>query len=259
MISVRKKFKLKRSELGRKFRVENNNLDFSELIEDTGHRVERLGDLAQAHRTNRNKKKTAATRFKYIQIGDIDVALGRIGSYKDCLGSDAPNNARRLVQQGDVLVSTRRPTRGAVVAVPEEFDGQVCSVFFTTLRVADRDALDPGYLALFLRSSLARRQFAAIITETAYPVISDADVEEMTILLPSIEEQRRLVSLYQTAVSDYFAAINNAVQLLVGARQAVETSILADAAEDLTVPVVGLVHEAKPADDDDDASGSDDE
>ena len=76
MIEVKKNFTIKKSALSRKFRTENNNLDFSSLIEETGYQVARIGDLARTHRTERNKKSSTDTSFRYVQISDIDVELG---------------------------------------------------------------------------------------------------------------------------------------------------------------------------------------
>src|SRR5437667_11413457 len=105
MIKTQKAFTLKKSQLGKKFRVENNNLDLSALLSDSELESSRLGDLAFAHRDERSKKATADKQFKYIQISDIDVNLGRIKSYARYKGSEAPNNARRVMKYGDVLVS----------------------------------------------------------------------------------------------------------------------------------------------------------
>ena len=110
--------------------------------------------------------------------------------------------------------------------MPKDFHGHICTVFFTTLRVRDREVLDPGYLALFLRTSLGRFQFQSMITETAYPVIGDDDVESMTILLPKIDVQRALVASYEVAVTNYFTGLNAALHTLVTARQGVEDGIV---------------------------------
>jgi type I restriction enzyme S subunit len=193
MIIVKKKFILKKSQLAKKFRVENNNLDISAIVGKSGYTVKRLGDIAPAHKLKRDVKETADTTIKYVAIGDIDIHLGRIKSFFKCTGKTAPNNAKRIMKYGDILVSTRRPTRGAVVTVPQEFDNEICTVFFTSLSVINWEEADPFYISLFLRTSLGRLQFQSMITETAYPVISDEDVENITILLPPIEKQRELV------------------------------------------------------------------
>lgn len=245
MIELKKKFVLKRSELGRKFRVENNNLDLSDIIQTTGYDIARIGDVAPAHRNDRKKAETSDSVFRYVQISDIDIELGRIKSFRTFRGDNAPNNARRIMREGDVLVSTRRPTRGAVISVPSEFDAQICTVFFTSLRVSNREELDPRYLALFLRTSLARYQFSSLITETAYPVISDDDVENMSILLPPIEVQRTLAQSFEFEVQSFFDRLNVAYAGITGARDAVESAILLNHAEVSAVRRFGLVEEAQ--------------
>jgi restriction endonuclease S subunit len=243
MITVQKAFTLKKAQLAKKWRVENNNLDISALIANSGLTVKKISEVAKPHRTERNRKKTADDTFKYIQISDIDTNLGRIKSYRTFKGSEAPNNARRIMSFGDILISTRRPTRGAVVAVPKEFDQEICTVFFTTLKITDWNEVDPWYLALFLRTSLGRFQFQSLITETAYPVISDEDVEDMLVLLPRIEIQRELAKGYDSAVGSFFAKINEAHALITSARQDIENRLLGKEAEILTIPVVGLTIE----------------
>lgn len=148
------------------------------------------------------------------------------------------------MREGDVLISTRRPTRGAIVSVPEDFDGDICTVFFTTLRIKNRKVLDPRYLALFLRTSLGRHQFSSLITETAYPVISDEDVESIVVLLPRIEQQVAIAETYEVAVDDFFSRLNEAHGLIVCAQQNLENTILADHAEKVPIQTFGLLEEA---------------
>lgn len=240
MITAKKSFVLNKSDLGRKFRVENNNLDISSLVKETGLIVKRIGEIAYAHRNERNRKETADKIIKYVQISDIDVSLGRIKSYRKFKGAEAPNNARRIMNYGDVLVSTRRPTRGAVVAVPREFDQEICTVFFTSLKIKDWNVIDPWYLALFLRTSFARFQFQAMITETAYPVISDEDVENMIVLIPDIGIQKKLINNYNAAVNVFFAKMNDAYNSIISTRQEIENVILGDYAENLEPIRFGL-------------------
>jgi len=243
MISVKKAFSLKRSQLAPKFRVENNNLDISALIANSGYDARKIREFASSHRTERNRRATASRVFKYVQISDIDAHLGRIKSCRTVKGSEGPNNARRIMHYGDVLVSTRRPTRGAVVAVPREFDEEICTVFFTSLTIHDWEQVDPWYVALFLRTSLGRFQFQSLITETAYPVISDEDVKDIVVLLPPIDVQREMAGEYGEAVGAFSLKMKEAYTLITGARQEIENSLLGKEAEKLDVPYVGLSSE----------------
>lgn len=240
MIIVKKKFVLKKSQLGKKFRVENNNLDISALVSNSGYTVKRLGDVAPAHKNKRNVRDTAESSFKYVAIGDIDIHLGRIKSFTKCKGNSAPNNAKRIMKHGDILVSTRRPTRGAVVTVPQDFDNEICTVFFTSLSVLNWEETDPFYISLFLRTSLGRLQFQSMITETAYPVISDEDVENITILFPPIEKQRELVAEYNSSVESFFVKLNEAYSSITVSRQNIETTLLGNAGETIAPLKFGL-------------------
>lgn len=240
MIKTKKKFTIKKSELGSKFRVENNNLDLGSILEQSNFSVVTLREIATYQRENRNTSKSKDLTFKYVQISDIDVSLGTIKSCTVYKGSEAPNNARRIMRKDDVLVSTRRPTRGAIVSVSDIFDGEICSIFFTVLRVKDKSLVNPAFLAIFLRTSFCRFQFENMITETAYPVISDDDVLDMIILLPSLEEQLTIVSMYEGAVKNFNSSLNSAHKNLIFSKQSIENFVLKNEAEKLTIPSFGL-------------------
>lgn len=240
MIQLKKHFVLKKSQLNMKFRVENNNLDLSSFVGKAGYTVKKLKEIAFVHRNDRNYKTTKETVFKYVQISDIDVYLGRIKSFRKFRGSEAPNNARRIMNYGDILVSTRRPTRGAIVAVPKEFDKAICTIFFTSLQVRNWKEVDPWYLALYLRTSIGRLQFNSMITETAYPVISDDDVESMIVIYPSIDKQLQIAKEYDDTVTEFFTKLNDAYQSVAGCRQKIENDILGEDAEVVEKPQFGL-------------------
>jgi hypothetical protein len=119
----------------------------------------------------------------------------------------------------------------------------MCSIFFSSFRVNDPEEADPAFIAISLRTSLGRFQFQSMITETAYPVIGDDDVENLIVLLPDIETQRAIASSYAAAVDDFFGQLNNAYSALVAAQQRIETTVLGGHAEILSVPTFGLVVE----------------
>ena len=240
MIKTKKKFVLKKSELGNKFRVENNNLDLSSIIEKNEFEVVKLKEIASYQRENRNTSTSKNITFKYVQISDIDTNLGIIRSCTLYKGANAPNNAKRKIRKDDILISTRRPTRGAIVTVSDFFDGEICSIFFTVLRVLDKSRVNPYFLSLFLRTSFCRYQFESMITETAYPVISDDDVLEMSILLPPLSDQERIASMYQDSIKKFNNSLNTAYKELIISKQYIENFILKNESEKLTIPTFGL-------------------
>ena len=115
--------------------------------------------------------------------------------------------------------------------MPKEFDGDICTVFFTTLTVNDWEKSDPRFLALYLRTSIARYQFQAQITETAYPVIADDDVLDIEVLLPKIDVQLDIVNQYEETLKGYFKMLNEAYSNVANAKGYIEQNILGEYGE----------------------------
>ena len=69
--------------------------------------------------------------YNYVEIGDIDVGAGT-ATFNAVNTSELPDNAKIMTKQGDLLVSTVRPNRGAVAILEDE--GLLVSGAFTVLR-----------------------------------------------------------------------------------------------------------------------------
>jgi hypothetical protein len=125
--------------------------------------------------------------FTYVDIASIDVFSGLITNPQELVGSEAPSRARKVIRKGDVLVSTVRPTRGAIAVVPPNLDNQICSTGFTVLKC--RDGIDPYFLHFVLRLPSTLEQFRKFSTGSSYPAILDNDV--LKTLVPSADPEGR--------------------------------------------------------------------
>ena len=178
---------------GHKWRVENHDVrGLDEALQGAFCKSIRISELA----ITVNDRVRPEGNFRYIEIGHIDTSAGliKIEELLLCDGSTAPNNAQRQVRKGDILISTRRPTRGAIATVPDELDGEICTVFFSIVRLKKDAEVLSDYLSAFLRTSVGRLQIQQAITETTYPVISDYDVERLFVPMPSLEIQHQIAT-----------------------------------------------------------------
>lgn len=125
--------------------------------------------------------------FTYIDISSIDVTTGIITNPQELLGEEAPSRARKVVKAGDIIISTCRPTRGAIAIIPPEFDNQICSTGFSVIRA--KEGINNQYLHFILRSDLVKEQFRKFSTGSSYPAILDSDVEKTIIPLPDEPKQ----------------------------------------------------------------------
>lgn len=128
--------------------------------------------------------------FKYVDISSIDVVTGIIINPQELLGEEAPSRARKVIREGDIIISTCRPTRGAVAIVPKELDNQICSTGFCVIRA--KEGVSNKYLHFILRSAVVKEQFRKFSTGSSYPAILDDDVRKTVIPLPKVTIQAKI-------------------------------------------------------------------
>jgi len=168
-------------------------------------------EAADIVKEKRDPTKEADELFLYIDISCVDVATGVIANPQELIGSEAPSRARKIVNAYDLIISTCRPTRGAIAVVPEEYHNQICSTGFSVIR--PRAGVNPFYLHFALRLSSTLEQFRKFSTGSSYPAILDSDVEKTLIPLPDLETQDLIAGNILNALRTRSRAINEANNL----------------------------------------------
>ncbi len=161
-------------------------------------RVGSLRDVVEKSTGTRNPAVQPDDEFTYVDVSAIDNQQKIINGARLLLGSEAPSRARKLLRANDVLVSTVRPNLNAVALVPSELDGQVGSTGFCVLRAMPSRAL-PEYLFYFARSQRFVDALAGLVAGALYPAVTDSQVLDQGLPLPSLDEQRRIVDLLSRA------------------------------------------------------------
>ena len=154
--------------------------------------------------------------YNYVEIGDIDVGAGT-ATFNAVNTNELPDNAKIMTKQGDLLVSTVRPNRGAVAILEDE--GLLVSGAFTVLR--ENGNYPKEILQVLLRTSMYRDWLLRFNVGTSYPVIKDEDVLNMPIPLFEETVKQSIVSKVKEAAS----LRSQSEQLLEYAKQAVEIAI----------------------------------
>lgn len=129
--------------------------------------------------------------FYYVDIGNIDVKWGKMRAER-MMGRDATSSrVRRVMHEGQILVSTTRPTRKAAALVPKELDGQVCSTGFAVIQCSKE--IDRNYLLAILRTDHMKYKFEQYSSGSSYPEISkDADLPLLEVPYPPPDVQERI-------------------------------------------------------------------
>ncbi len=176
---------------------------YGDLIDKLSkNKVMKLGDLISASSETWNQKDYFTANFPYIEISEIDLQSGQINQVKNVPVAEAPSRAKKIVREGDILVSTTRPSRGAISSISKENDFQIASTGFAVLRKLKRpDIISKEYLFWILRQSFSLMQLEQRSSGGNYPAITEDELRK--ILIPVLEDnkQEEIVSIIKTALS----------------------------------------------------------
>lgn len=170
--------------------------------------LKRVDQVATIAKDKRDPGKNPEETIQYIDISAVDVQVGAIVNQQDIEGADAPSRARKVIRAYDLLVSTCRPTRGAVAVVPKELHNQIASTGFSVVR--PQKGVNPYYLQFALRLPSTMEQFRKWSTGSSYPAILDEDVAKTLIPIPAPEKQDRIAALLVEAFSARASEIRKA-------------------------------------------------
>ena len=130
--------------------------------------------------------------FSYISLEQVKQGT-LLGCSTEKFGT-APSRARRVLREGDILVSTVRPNLKAHLKFGGQVPNPVCSTGFSVVRCT-RGLADPGYLYAHLFGNFINTQIERIIAGSNYPAISSSDVRKLELPLPSLEEQTAIATI----------------------------------------------------------------
>jgi type I restriction enzyme S subunit len=159
--------------------------------------------------TNVNKKtlnESTAQDFEFNYIDIESVNGSTIEKTQKLTFANAPSRARRLLQKGDVIVSTVRTYLKAIAQVPDIEGNIVASTGFAVFspsKILFSDYLK--YLAVndyFIQSVVSRSKGAN------YPAIAPSELVTIKTPIPPINEQQQIVNFldYKTGQCDRFIA-----------------------------------------------------
>ncbi|MFJ9185229.1 restriction endonuclease subunit S [Streptomyces anulatus] len=179
----------------------------------------RIKDIARINSRVLPEGTDEELRFRYIDISAVDGLGNVLIPEEDVAFENAPSRARRLAPAGSVIVSTVRTYLKAIASAPESDDPLVFSTGFAVLEAMA--GVDSRYLAYHCRSSLFIDAVVARSVGVSYPAISPSEIGDLPILLPALEEQRRIAEFLdvETARIDRLVAKRSEMRGLLALRR----------------------------------------
>lgn len=159
--------------------------------------------------------------IQYIDIGSVSAVDG-ISKIETMIFKDAPSRARRIVRDGDVIVSTVRTYLEAIAPINNPPENLIVSTGFAVIR--PNQYLYKSFASYCLRAKGFIKEVVARSVGVSYPAINSSDLVNITI--PSIEyaEQVKIANFldHETAkIDSLIAKQEKLIEILKEKRQAV--------------------------------------
>lgn len=162
------------------------------------HRVEEiekltydtLGNIIEFSTEAWDQKAIFDESFPYIEISGVQI---RENSYRtaDVAISAAPSRAKMIVRNGDIIVSTTRPHRGAIATIScDGTDVQIASTGFCVLRELKRKDVLKEYLQWILLDDYVLLQMLQRSSGGNYPAITSDELKKIVIPIPDMGVQQ---------------------------------------------------------------------
>ncbi len=159
--------------------------------------------------------------LEYVDIGSVSSTEG-ITNTENMIFEKAPSRAKRVVQDGDVIISTVRTYLEAIAPINNPPQNMIVSTGFAVIR--PNEHLYKGYAAYCLRAKGFIKEVVSLSVGVSYPAINATDL--VSIKIPSLpfNEQTQIANFldHETAQIDTLIEKQQIlIQLLKEKRQAV--------------------------------------
>lgn len=146
----------------------------------------RLKDVAELNVRSLDDSTSGDYVFKYIDISSVSFENG-ITLGEDLAFRNAPSRARRIVQKGDVLVSTVRTYLRAIADIDWDAENIIASTGFAVF--TPNKNINPRFLAYAVKSSEVINQICSISKGISYPAIQATILSSVRIPFYALSEQ----------------------------------------------------------------------
>lgn len=157
--------------------------------------------------------------FQYVDISNVDF-FGNIKKILPYHFKDAPKRARRVVQKGDVIISTVHSNLQTIALIQDIPENLIVSTDFAVIR-PKANVFDPNFCKYVLRESTFLDEVKIRSKDLIIPSIKALELGDIRIKLLSIQQQRTIADYLdrETARLNNLVAVNKRLLKLVEEKQ----------------------------------------
>ena len=184
----------------------------------------RLKHLATVNDEALPETTDPSMEITYVDIGNVDSIQG-ITDVEELVFENAPSRARRIVRQGDVIISTVRTYLRAIAQIQTTDANLIVSTGFAVIRPRQ---MDDGFVAYAVNAPYFVERVVAHSVGVSYPAINASELACLDIAFPPLSEQRAIAAFLdrETAKIDALVAKK---ERLIELLQEKRTALISDA------------------------------
>jgi type I restriction enzyme S subunit len=149
--------------------------------------------------------------FHYVDIGSVDPIAG-ITKLDEMIFESAPSRARRIVKDGDTIVSTVRTYLKAIAPMKSPRENLIVSTGFAVVRPRK---IDPSFLSYALREMTFVETVVARSIGVSYPAINSSEIGTIPIPIPDSTEQTAIAGYLDRATTQIDKLIEKKLTLMM--------------------------------------------
>ena len=202
--------------------------------------TQRLKFVASINDDTLSEREDPLRPIAYVDIGSVDSTTG-ITEMEEMVFEDAPSRARRLVRDGDTIVSTVRTYLRAIAPVSTPPPEMVVSTGFAVIRPRE---LAPGFASWVLRAQGLIEEIVARSTGVSYPAINASQIGDLPVPLPSFNEQQT-IAVYLDRETERIRTVSHRIETAIERLQEYRTALITAAVTgkiDVRGTTAGLAH-----------------
>jgi len=192
--------------------------EVSKKIKEYPNGFSRLLKHVENVNPNFDPTKYPEQTFSYVELADIDSSIGVIHSVNELKGEEAPSRARRMLKEGDVIVSSVEGSLKKVALVDKEHDGCLASTGFFQFRPLD---ILPDVLLVLSKTIVLQSQLKKKCSGTILTAVPKESLRDIIIPMFPLSTQQKIALLVQQS----HEARKKAKELLEIAKRKVEEEI----------------------------------
>jgi type I restriction enzyme S subunit len=126
--------------------------------------------------------------FRYVDISSVDEQRG-ITEYQEVTFENSPSRARRILEKGDIIISTVRTYLRAIALVCDSED-VIASTGFAVFTPSGK--MDSSYLYFYFLSEGFIQEINKLSYGVSYPAINTSTLCSIAVTIPPLKEQKNI-------------------------------------------------------------------